>query len=40
MYKGKNKYMTNFKTDETMKVEDQEIEKKLRSTNIWEKHVS
>ena len=27
MHKGKTKYMTNFKTDETIKVEDQEIKK-------------
>ena len=27
MPKGKTKYMTNLKTDETIKVEDQEIEK-------------
>ena len=27
MHKGKTKYMTNFKTNETIKVEDEEIEK-------------
>ena len=37
MHKGRT-ILTNFKTDETIKVEDQEIE--LRNTNIWTKNLS